>query len=252
MKMQLELLGLLLLGLLLAGSVQARSPKPVAAPWSGPAPEMVTIGSGSFLLAGRRKITIGHGFAVGKTEVTFAQWDACVADGGCDYRPDDGGWGRGERPVMFVSWDDATQYTAWLSRKTGRRFRLLSEAEWEYAARAGTTTAYFWGDEVDDICQYASVLSGTEACGVLRPGPAAARKPNAWGLYDTAGGVWEWVADCWNESTDATPVDGSARMTGNCGGSWNFAPEFARSDSRSFSASSLRFDNYGFRVAVSP
>ena len=95
------------------------------------------------------EVRIGERFAVGKYEVTFGEWEACVAGGGCGgYRPDDRGWGRGDRPVINVSWEDARGYVRWLSRKTGKTYRLLSEAEWEYVARAGTQTKYWWGDEI--------------------------------------------------------------------------------------------------------
>jgi formylglycine-generating enzyme required for sulfatase activity len=232
------------------------SPVYGAGRWSGPMPELISVPAGSFQFAGQLNVSIKRPFAVGKTEVTFAQWDACVADRGCDYRPDDNGWGRGDRPVMFVSWDDALQYTQWLSRKTGRHFRLPTETEWEYLARAGTTTRYYWGADGANICQYASVVSGSEACGEVRPGVVGTRNPNAWGLYDTAGSVWEWVADCWHADAERAPTNGNAFEARPCrqrvlrGGAWNFTPEFAQSDSRSYSAAALRFDNYGFRVAV--
>lgn len=222
-------------------------------------PEMVTIPAGSFAMGGRRNITIKQAFAVAKTETTFAQWDACITDGGCEFVPEDGDWGRGNRPVMGVSWEDLQQYVGWLTRKTGQPYRLLSEAEWEYAARAGTTTAYFWGDSDTDICQYASVDKGGDACGRVRPVNVGSGKPNAWGLYDMAGGMWEWVADCWNDNLGSVPRNGAAQATGqsmsDCrwrvmrGGSWNFTPDYARADFRTFSAPSIRYDSYGFRVA---
>ena len=125
-------------------------------------PEMVVLPAGSFMMGStageegrvddregpRREVTIARSFAVGKFEVTFAEWDACVAEGGCKHRPDDRGWGRGRQPVINVSWDDATtEYLPWLSRKTGKAYRLLTEAEWEYAARGKTSTRYWWGDQ---------------------------------------------------------------------------------------------------------
>lgn len=221
-------------------------------------PEMVTVPAGRFVMGGRN-ITIQQPFAVARTEITFAQWDACVADGGCEFVPEDGDWGRGQRPVMGVSWDDLQQYVNWLAGKTGQAYRLLSEAEWEYAARAGTTTAYFWGDSPADICQYASVDYGGDACGRVRPVAVGSGKPNAWGLHDMAGGMWEWVADCWNEKLTSVPRNGAAQTRGRdndqCrwrvmrGGSWNFTPDYARADFRTFSAPSIRYDSYGFRVA---
>lgn len=103
----------------------------------------------------RHRVTIGSPFAVGVYEVTFAEWDACVSGGGCgDYRPEDQGWGRGNRPVIGISWEDAQAYVQWLSQKTGQEYRLLSDAEWEYAARAGTETARYWGESEAGQCQY--------------------------------------------------------------------------------------------------
>ena len=125
-------------------------------------PEMVVVPAGSFTMGSpasekhrdshegpQRRVSFARQFAVGKFAVTFDEWDACVADGGCNgYRPDDQGWGRGKRPVINVNWDDAKAYVAWLSRKTGKTYRLLSEAEREYVARAGTTTPFWWGSSI--------------------------------------------------------------------------------------------------------
>jgi WD40 repeat protein len=194
------------------------------------APEMVVIPPGRFLLGSpedeegrdddegpQHEVTIGYAFAVGKFPVTFDEWDACVADGGCNgYRPDDQGWGRGNRPVINVSWNDAQAYVAWLSQKTGHAYRLLSEAEWEYAARAGTTTRFSFGNTItaaqashnhDDKCT-------CEACvEVLLPektAPVGSFPPNAFGLHDMHGSVWEWVEDPWHAHYAGAPADGSA------------------------------------------
>ena len=219
-------------------------------------PDMVVIPAGIYDMGGTRRITLGRQFAVGKTEVTFAQWDVCVSEGGCSHRPDDRGWGRDNQPVMDVSWDDAKQYVAWLSRKTSKSYRLLTEAEWEYAARAGTTTAYYWGDSADGMCRYASVAYvGGVGCGINKTSPVGQRQPNAFGLYDMLGNVWEWVEDCWNSGIEDVPSDGSARTTGECGqrvlrgGSWYDFPHFARSAVRDWVSSVSRNGYYGFRVA---
>jgi NADPH:quinone reductase-like Zn-dependent oxidoreductase len=220
-------------------------------------PQMVTVPPGSFLMGGTVRITLPRALQVSRTEITFAQWDACIADGGCEFVPEDSGWGRGDRAVMGVSWDDVQQYLTWLSRRTGHPYRLLSDAEWEYAARAGTRTAYFWGDSDADICRYASVDSGGDACGAVRPTAVASHRPNAWGLYDMSGSMWEWVQDCWSDNLRRVPRDATPLVTSPCrwrgmrGGSWNFTPDYARSDSRSYSAPSIRYDSYGFRVATS-
>ncbi len=155
----------------------------------------------------RVRIEFGHRFAIGKYEVTFDEWDRCVAAGGCDYRPTDRGWGRGDRPVIHVSYLDAGMYLAWLAEVTGRPYRLPSSAEWEYAARAGTTTARWWGDEVGSghaVC---------EECGleweVGSTAPTGSLPPNPWGLHDMLGNVSELAADCWTSTYDEVPTDGS-------------------------------------------
>ncbi|MDE2878103.1 SUMF1/EgtB/PvdO family nonheme iron enzyme [Candidatus Palauibacter soopunensis] len=155
----------------------------------------------------RVRIEFGHRFAIGKYEVTFDEWDRCVVAGGCDYRPEDRGWGRGDRPVIHVSYRDAEMYLAWLAEETGRPYRLPSSAEWEYAARAGTTTARWWGDEVGSghaVC---------DECGleweVGSTAPTGSLPPNPWGLHDMLGNVSELAADCWTSTYDEVPTDGS-------------------------------------------
>ncbi len=180
----------------------------------------------------------GRNFEAGRTEVTFAQWDACVAAGGCNgYRPSDVGWGRGNRPVINVSWNDARAYVQWLSQRTGQRYRLLTEAEWEIAARAGTTTNFSWGDQ-DPVCDQ-SARNGANFgdCTDDRTRPVGSFQPNGFGLYDVHGNVWEWVED----------ADVSSRVLR--GGSWDLDPRGLRSASRVWGDPTLRYNYGGFRVA---
>lgn len=156
------------------------------------------------------EVTIEEPFAIGKYEVTFAQWDRCVEAGGCEHDPDDEGWGRGDRPVIHVSRTDAKQYAAWLSERTGESYRLPSEAEWEYAARAGTETARWWGDELGEG------RVPCDGCGTSWDGkstaPVGSFPANPWGLHDMLSNVEEWTADCWHPSHAGHPGDGSARV----------------------------------------
>ena len=230
-------------------------------------PEMVVVPAGEFMMGSppseedRRdsegpvhRVTIAEPFAAGKYEVTFEEWDACVGGGGCGgYRPDDEGWGRGSRPVINVSWEDAQAYAAWLSGKTGENYRLLSEAEWEYAARAGTTTRYHWGDDIgrnrancdDDVCGDSWDYTA----------PVGSFAANGFGLHDVHGNVWEWVEDCWNDSYAGAPTDGSAWESGNCdlrvlrGGSWHGVPRDLRAAYRFWGGTGIRLGIIGFRVA---
>ena len=164
-------------------------------------------------------------FKLGKFEVTFTQWDACVADGGCGrYTPYDAGWGRGNRPVINVSWDDIQLFIDWLNDKTGGNYRLPTEAEWEYAVRAGSTTEYSWGNSIG------SNRANCDGCGSRwdnrQTAPVGSFSANAWGLHDLHGNVWEWVQDCWNKNYKGAPTDGRAWTSGDCGrrvirgGSW--------------------------------
>ena len=164
-------------------------------------------------------VKIPSPFAVGRFAVTFDEWDACVAEGHCGgaslSRGYDEGWGRGRRPVINVSWNDANAYVAWLSNKTGKIYRLLSEAEREYVTRAGTTTPFWWGKSNSaDQAQYNSLSSygggKTRARIANKTLPVDSFAPNPWGLYQVHGNVTEWVEDCWHENYVGAPTDGSA------------------------------------------
>jgi formylglycine-generating enzyme required for sulfatase activity len=218
-------------------------------------PEMVVVPAGSFRMGSNngdkdekpvRTVTIAKPFAVGRFEVTFAEWDACVAAGGCKHKPDDKGWGRGRRPVIDESWKDARQYVGWLSKTMGKRYRLLSEAEWEYAARARTTTKYAFGDTI-------STWQAQFAAG--KTVKVGSFKPNVFGLYDMHGNVWEWVEDCWHKSYAGAPSDGSSWSTGDCkypvlrGGGWNYNARYLRSAYRYWGRAGNWDVDVGFRVA---
>ena len=224
-------------------------------------PDMVVLPAGIFLmgrgdrLSKNHPVTIAEPFAVGRYEVTFAEWDACVAEGGCNgYKPEDNNWGRGHRPVINVSWEDAQDYLYWLGRKTGVSYRLLSEAEWEYAVRAGTTTAYYWGDyeKRDAICAYANVVGCDSKEMTMLVGSF---RPNPFGLFDMIGNVQEWTADCWNDTYEGAPADGRAWQQGNCtrrvtrGGSYHRKDDSHDSASRLSASSRERTGFIGFRVA---
>lgn len=176
-------------------------------------------------------------------------------------------------PVVCVNWEDAKAYAAWLSKKTGKTYRLPSEAEWEYAARASTTTACYWGDSPNEACSYANVMDSTGKAlvpgvtleahncsdGYAYTAPVASFKPNAFGLYDMIGNAGEWVEDCWNKSYDGAPIDGSAWATGLCsqyrvlrGGSWYNVPSYARASFRDRYAPDSHGSGRGFRLARTP
>ncbi|MGF1453784.1 MAG: SUMF1/EgtB/PvdO family nonheme iron enzyme [Alphaproteobacteria bacterium] len=243
----------------------------------GEGPQMVVIPAGPFTMgsppgeAGRnddegpqRRVTIARPFALGRYEVTWAEWAACVADGGCDNGPvekagGDNGWGKGTRPVINVSWDDAQAYVRWLNTQVeGEPYRLPTEAEWEYAARAGTTTRFSWGDQ-DPVCDEAAPNGANfTACTDNRTRPVGSFPANPFGLHDMHGNVWGWVQDCWHGNYNGAPTDGSARMAangGDCsrrvrrGGSWGNFPQDLRSADRSWFNPSGRIYSVGFRVA---
>jgi formylglycine-generating enzyme required for sulfatase activity len=184
-------------------------------------PEMAVIPGGEFTMGSpsdekghdpneepQHIVRIAKPFAVSKFDVTFAEWDACFSVGGCLHRPIDYGWGRDRQPVISVSWNDAKAYVAWLSKMTGKDYRLPTEAEWEYAARAGTTTAYYWGDEIGENNTNCNGC-GSELGG-KQTAPVGSFAPNAFGLYDMFGNVWDWVEDCYHNNYQGAPTDGSA------------------------------------------
>ena len=233
-------------------------------------PELVVLPAGFFLMGDPpdaewnegpyHPVTIAQPLAVGRYEVTFDEWDACVAEGGCNcYAPEDEDWGRGRRPVINVSWEDAQDYLYWLSRKTGKSYRLLSEAEWEYAVRAGTITEYYWGNNEDAICAYANVgESAFDCAGEEMSMPVGSFRPNPFGLYDMIGNVQEWTADCWNNTYAGAPDDGRAWQQGDCEMRVTRGRSFHREDRYSADFRSAARDNgwafwrknyIGFRVA---
>ena len=204
------------------------------------------------------RVRIATPFAVGVNEVTFAEWDACRRGGGCTHNPDDGGWGRGTRPVFDVSWSDAQEYVRWLSRETGKRYRLPSESEWEYVARAGTTTPFHHGGTIStEQANYdGNYTYGSGRKGEYRKRTVAVGgfSPNGFGLHDVHGNVWEWVEDCYGSYTGA-PSNGSAWESGDCarrvlrGGLWYFKPQDLRSASRFRYTAGDGYYVAGFRVA---
>ena len=191
-------------------------------------------------------------FAIGKYPVTFEEYDKFVSTTGQTF-PQDEGWGRGRQPAINASWLDAGKFSEWLSKETGKRYRLPTEAEWEYAARAGTETTYWWGNEIKP--DMANFHGGDNRWGGKQTSPVGSFQPNAFGLYDTAGNVWEWVQDSWHENYIGAPSDGSAWESSDIdqrvarGGSWDYRPEFLRSSFRLRFLAGLRYDSIGFRLA---
>jgi formylglycine-generating enzyme required for sulfatase activity len=230
-------------------------------------PEMIIVPAGEFWMGSRadekghqdtesprHKVVIAKAFAVSRFEVTFAEWDACFYLGGCSYLPGDQGWGRGRQPVVNVSWDDVQKYVSWIARRTGKPYRLLSEAEWEYAARAGSDTAYSWGDEIG------RGNANCESCGSKwdnrQTAPVGSFTANAFGLHDMHGNVWEWVQDCFRHNYDGAPTDGLPNEVGDCstrvirGGSWSTGPQTLRAADRVWQPRNFRASSSnGFRVA---
>ena len=225
-------------------------------------PELIVVPSGSYKMGSiasedgryategpRHVVTIGETFAVSVYEVTFAEWDACAEERGCErYRPDDSGWGRGRRPVINVSWQHAQSYVTWLSQKTNQEYRLLSEAEWEYVARSGTTTAYHVGPEIASFqANFGKNVGATR--------PVGSYRANRFGVHDIHGNVGEWVQDCVNHGYAGAPSDGRPWERVNCGrrvvrgGSWVSDPRALRSAFRGGFDSFNRSRYIGFRVA---
>ena len=265
-------------------------------------PEMVVVPAGAFALGSpgseadraenegpQHRVTIGKWFALGKFELTVDQFADFVKATGydtgsvCDvwlngtweerqgYSWRNPGFAQGgAQPAACLSWDDAKSYLAWLSRKTGKPYRLPTEAEWEYAARAGTAARFHFGADDNDYCRYgngadqtaANEVPGAKAWNVLPcsdghayTAPVGSFAPNAFGLYDTHGNVFEWVEDCWNESYAGAPADGSAWTAGDCkvrvqrGGAWGYPRDYLRLAVRGRQPQAYRYVNAGIRVA---
>ena len=217
---------------------------------------MVMIPPGTFNMGGTQsneipvhQVTFLIPFAISRCEVTFADYEL-FAKATQREPPDDSGFGKANRPVINVSWDEAVAYTAWLSKVTGRHYRLPSEAEWEYAARAGTQTNYYWGDK--DAKNYAWFYDNSNR----QTQPVGQLKPNDFGLYDMSGNVYEWVQDCYEPDYNKAPKDGSAWDPKGCansrvlrGGSWNNLQNDLRSATHHRNSPGLRDGNVGFRLA---
>lgn len=238
-------------------------------------PEMVVVPAGEFIMGAppteedseenerpQHTVTFAGSFAVGRFAVTFDEWDACTADGGCrGHRPPDRGWGRGRRPAINLWWEDAKSFVKWLSDKTGKPYRLLTEAEREYVTRAGTTSPFWWGTLLSaDRANYDGTHMYPLNGGVKgeyrgKTLPVDSFDPNPWGLYQVHGNVYEWVEDCWHPNYLGAPSDGSARTTPDCnrhvvrGGSWNFPSWHLRSASRGEVATAVQLLPVGLRVA---
>jgi formylglycine-generating enzyme required for sulfatase activity len=236
-------------------------------------PKMIVVPAGTFTMGSpnteegrdkdegpQHKVTFAKPFAVSVFALTFDEWDACVADGGCDgYKPADQGWGRGHQPVINVSWDDAKGYVAWLSRTTGKPYRLLSEAEREYVTRAGTATPFWWGDSIStNQANYnGNYTYGTGVKGVYRARTVVVDsfESNPWGLFQVHGNVGEWVEDCFHSNYADAPLDGSPTTSGSCGAhvlrglSWDRKPVYLRSAARLGWSPSVRDNSFGVRVA---
>jgi len=226
---------------------------------------------------GRREVSVGEFRAFVEAEgyrTEAERGQGCATWDGAQWQYDPArnwhspGFAQGDNhPVVCVSRNDAQAYVDWLAKHTGKRYRLPSEAEWEYAARAGTSTAQFWGESADEACPYANVADKSSQdrypggmihdCddGFVYTAPIGSFKPNAFGLDDMLGNAWEWTADCWNPSYQSAPIDGASWTTGDCkrrvfrGGSWISAPRLARSAVRYWSVTGGGADVGGFRPA---
>ena len=251
-----------------ASPLPATTPSPAASPSSSPAsspsapavrePEMIAIRGGSFAMGSNddpterpvHQVTIKP-FSIGKYPVTVQEWNECAAAKACSFTAS----GKDDAPVSNVSWTDAKQYAAFLSQATKKPYRLPSEAEWEYAARGGTQTKYWWGDKLQPG------MAGCKDCGDLaaeQPAKVGSFKPNPFGLYDMGGGIDQWVEDCWHKNYQGAPVDGSAWTGGDCSshvlrsGSWKNDSRYVRPSNRDGYDTNVRYPTHGFRVALSP
>ena len=222
-------------------------------------PEMKTIRGGSFTMGSNDDVTEKPAhqvtikpFAISQYPVSVRDWNACATAKACAFVAT----GKDDAPVTNVSWSDAKQFVAWLAGVAGKAYRLPSEAEWEYAARGGTQTKYWWGDQVQSgmaNCKNCNDVAATE-----QPIKVGSFKPNPFGLYDMGGSVDQWVEDCWHKNYQGTPADGSAWVEGECGshvirsGSWKNDARYVRPSNRDSYDTNVRYPTHGFRVALSP
>ena len=236
----------------------APTPTPSQSPTPASEPDMIAIRGGSFTMGSNddpterpvHQVAIKP-FSIGKYPVTVREWNECAAAKACGFTA----IGKDDAPVTNVSWTDAQQYAGWLAQATKKSYRLPSEAEWEYAARGGTQTKYWWGDKLQPG------MAGCKDCGdaaAEQPAKVGSFKPNPFGLYDMGGGVDQWVADCWHRTYQGAPNDGSAWSGGDCSshvlrsGSWKNDSRYVRPSNRDGYDTNVRYPTHGFRVALSP
>ena len=222
-------------------------------------PEMISLRGGSFAMGSNedvsekpvRQVTVKP-FAMGKFPVSVREWNACAAAKACGFTAS----GKDDAPVANVSWSDAKQYVAWLAETTRKPYRLPSEAEWEYAARGGTQTRYWWGDQFQPGMVNCKNCSDIPA--IDQPVKVGSLKPNPFGLFDMGGSVDQWVEDCWHKNYQGAPADGSAWVENACpshvirSGSWRKDSDYARTSNRGSYDTNVRYPTHGFRVALSP
>ncbi|MBB4261285.1 formylglycine-generating enzyme required for sulfatase activity/class 3 adenylate cyclase [Bradyrhizobium sp. CIR3A] len=251
-----------------ASPLPTTTPSPAASPSPSPAsapsvtavrePEMIPIRGGSFAMGSNddpterpvHQVTVKP-FSIGKYPVTVQEWNECAAAKACGFTAT----GKDDAPIGNVSWTDAQQYAAWLAQATKKPYRLPSEAEWEYAARGGTQSKYWWGDKLQPG------MAGCKDCGDLaaeQPAKVGSFKPNPFGLHDMGGGIDQWVEDCWHRTYQGAPTDGSAWGGGDCSshvlrsGSWKNDARYVRPSNRDGYDTNVRYPTHGFRVALSP
>ncbi len=223
-------------------------------------PDMMVVPAGIFVMGSpkdkneipTRVIRVKKPFAISRFEILHTEWDACLAAGACKHKPHDHNWGKNRMPVMNINHGMAQGFARWLSETTGKKYRLPSEAEWEYAARAGTKTEYWFGDDVGqnrvNCRECGSPWSG------IGNAPVGSFDPNPWGLYDMNGNAFEWVEDCWHENYNGAPKDMSAWTEGNCqlrvirGGSWYYYSRMSRAATRQKNAADIKSYWLTFRV----
>jgi formylglycine-generating enzyme required for sulfatase activity/class 3 adenylate cyclase len=235
-------------------------PAPAAAPASAVRePEMNTLPGGSFAMGGNEdvserpihQVTVKP-FAISKYPVTVREWNECAAAKACGFTAT----GKDDAPISNVSWSDAKQYVAWLASTTRKPYRLPSEAEWEYAARGGTQTKYWWGDQLQSGMANCKDCADTAAA--EQPIKVGTFKPNPFGLYDMGGGIDQWVEDCWHRNYQGAPADGSAWVGDDCvshvlrSGSWKNDARYVRPANRDSYDTNVRYPTHGFRIALSP